>query len=378
MFGLLRTRLALAAVFGLSLSPLSAMGADSDFKPDFKRVPITTFDGVKLEGTFYPNPGGKKDACVLLLHNFDRLKGGDSHSDGWDHLAAKLQEKGYVVLSFDFRGFGQSKTLDNPAKFWGMRHNMALKGAGKQAETIDQKNFPPHYYFQLINDIAAAKAFLDRQNDAGACNTSNLVVIGAGDGAALGTLWLASQCALWRDRNPNPLGLGMPIPDDPEIKDVSAVVWLSLSPTVAGHSAPLRSAFREVGRENKVPIAFLYGQKDAKGANIAKFYLEESRGTKADLKMTAEKGVPDTDLVGSKLLQEGLQTEDLIVNKYLEFVLEKRGSPARKQRNLEKSRFFWTFPRPGAPGAQTIPAKPAGEEQPVGIPLEKLGVTAGP
>ncbi len=377
MFGSSRTRLALATVLGLAF--LLLVGTGTGRAADFKRVPILTYDGVKLEGTYYPNPGGKKDACVLLLHNFDPAKGGDSHADGWDHLAETLQKQGYVVLSFDFRGFGQSKTLADPMKFWDMkisRHNQLIKhGEAKPPETIDQKNFRPQYYRYLVNDVAAAKAFLDRENDAGACNTSNLVLIGAGEGAALGTLWLAFQCHLQRDGNQN--AFGAPILDAPEITDVAAAVWLSISanPNLAGPKA-LHDALREVGRENKVPIAFVYGQKDAKGPGIAKSCLDAIRlPAKKDLvlKMTGDKAIADTEYVGSKLLDENLQTEDWILNKYLQPVLEARGNPARKKRDLERSRFFWAFPKPG-PGASITLAKPQGTDQQGPIPLSKLGI----
>jgi alpha-beta hydrolase superfamily lysophospholipase len=382
MFGSLRKRLALAAVLGLALSPLggagAARGADDD---NFKRVPIPTFDGVKLEGTYYPNATGKKDACVLLLHNFDRHKGGDSHADGWDHLAKELQKKGYAVLSFDFRGFGQSKTLESKEKFWSAPHNRDLRGAevGK-SETIDHKKFPPQYYPTLVNDIAAAKAFLDRLNDGGQVNTSNLIVIGAGEGAALGALWLASEAHLQRDRDSfNKALLLLPaVPlrplDDPEIKDVAAAVWLSLSPSVAGIRMPLSSALQEVGRENKVPMAFVYGSKDGKSASITKAALNHIRGSRKDLKLTGEKPL-DSELVGSKLLQDTLDTEKWIIESYLDPVMENRGAPARKVRDTDKYRYFYAFPKPG-PGAHLVPSKNPNEEHQGPIPLKELGVGA--
>src|SRR5262245_51643950 len=75
-----------------------------------KSEPVTfdTADGVKIKGTYWAPTKGKKMPTVLLIHNFDMAKGGDSHQDGWDSLGDALQAKGYAVLSFDFRGFGQS------------------------------------------------------------------------------------------------------------------------------------------------------------------------------------------------------------------------------------------------------------------------------
>jgi hypothetical protein len=382
MFASSRIRLALVVVLGLGLSPLGSAGAE---KGDFKRVPIPTFDGVKLEGTYYPAAAGaKKDACVLLVHNFDPVKGGESHADGWDLLAAALQAEGYTVLSFDFRGFGQSKTLENPEKFWMAPHNrqfLKAAGAAKLPESIDHKRFPKPYYPYLVNDIAAAKAFLDRKNDQGDVNSSNLIVIAAGEGAALSALWLASQCHLQRDRESYNKAIILPGQrtslDDPEIKDVAAAVFLSLSPSVSGIPMHLKgSLLPEVGRENKIPMAFVYGAKDAKGAAIAKECLSTIRSGRSskELKLTGERGIADTALTGSALLQEGLPTEKWIIKSYLEPVMEARGTRERKKREIDKYCFYWAFPKPG-PMAHLTPSKLNQSDPEQGpVPLDKFNL----
>src|SRR5438874_1289007 len=107
-----RTRLTLGlALLGLWLFSCQSVFAQAAKKADAKRVTFKTYDGVELAGTFYPAGGtAKKDATVLLLHDFDHKSGGNSHQDRWDELAERLQQEGYSVLSFDFRGFGESKT----------------------------------------------------------------------------------------------------------------------------------------------------------------------------------------------------------------------------------------------------------------------------
>ena len=120
-------------------------------------------------------------------------------------------------------------------------------------------------------------------------------------------------------------------------------------------------------------MAFIYGAKDSKGSQIAKASLENVRGTRKDLTQTAERAIPDTDLVGSKLLQETLPTEELIIDKYLENVMEKRGSRERKKREIDKYRFFWAFPKPG-PGARVILSKMPSDEQQGPIHLDQLGL----
>jgi dienelactone hydrolase len=66
-----------------------------------KEVTFRSADGFTLKGTFYsaekPGPG------LLLLHQCD----GDRRV--YDHLATMLNTARYNVLTFDFRGFGESQ-----------------------------------------------------------------------------------------------------------------------------------------------------------------------------------------------------------------------------------------------------------------------------
>ncbi len=113
-------------VVSLSLVPLSQVRAQNASE----KVGFDTVDGVRIEGTYYPSPkAGKSTPCVLLLHDFDHKTGGNhSRTDEWNALAASLQKADYSVLSFDFRGFGQSTGI-SPQVFWNPRmdHNMVSR-----------------------------------------------------------------------------------------------------------------------------------------------------------------------------------------------------------------------------------------------------------
>ncbi len=342
---LLRSRLALGV--GLSLAMLAGTGrgwaADEKEKVESSRVTMPTFDNMELSGTFYPSvpAAGKKDkeATVLLLHDFTHRGGGGSHKDGWDNLAARLQKEGYAVLQFDFRGFGGSTSVG--IKFWSFRSNHILKefhgGAKQPAAAINQKNFPNIYYNMLINDIASARAYLDVRNDNGDVNTSNLFVIGAGDGAALGAMWMAAECRRQKDKDSDrlPVGLGqLSNPrflnlDEPESKDFAGAIWLSISPSLAGRSVSqaVRSALVDVARESKIPTAFVFGDGDQNAFNLAKNYmnaLQFANGKKVDLKNTGTMTIARTSLSGGKLLDDKLRSIDSII-KQLNKVMEDRG-----------------------------------------------------
>ena len=107
--------------------------------PAPKQVDILTVDKVELKAKFYPSTKGKEAACVLLLHAL----GDSSDNKEWTNFAKKLQEKGYAVLMFDFRGHGDSTTVEPgvPAAkgalgqpgFWDQKENRAIDMAKWEA-----------------------------------------------------------------------------------------------------------------------------------------------------------------------------------------------------------------------------------------------------
>jgi hypothetical protein len=328
-------------------------------------------DGVKLRGTFYSSNKGAKAPCVLLVHDFDLKKGGDSHSDGWDHLAKELQKKGFAVLSFDFRGHGRSDSVT--AEFWKYRHNQSLRSynPGRPKETISHADFPPSYYPHLIEDLVAAKAYLDSKNDAKDLNDSNLVVIAAGQGATIAAMWMASEFK----RIPS-AGPGIPPRPDarPEGRDLTCGIFLSISPTLAGQGMPIRQWIKEVGKDRKVPLAFVFGKDDTRGDSLALSLVKEivpgySRDkppAKKDQKFTVEHGIKGSKLTGSQLLTRTLDTETWILKNYLEDLMDKHGLEEWRQHEDEKAFYYWVFS-----SGRVLPAKTA-LMQKVPFPVEMM------
>lgn len=347
----------LAMAIGVGSQTLSA--ADDDAKPEGKRVHFTTVDDVELTGTLYraaPTAGNKdRDTVVLLLHDFHHVKGGSSHQDGWNHLAGELQKAGYSVLSFDFRGFGDSKSVST--KFWKYGHNSRLRGANKAnpPSSIDQKDFPSTYYMLLLNDIAAARSYLNVLNDAGEVNSSNIIVIGAGQGAALGALWMATECRRQRDSQSDRL-LPTMTPqfrnlDDAESADFAAAVWLTILPSVGGRllGPSVKTALLDTAKTSRIPTCFLYGKNDQKAADLAANYVSAittENGKKTEVKGVKDKAVPGTgDLAGSVLLGPRHKTTKEILD-FLNRVIEDRGTRVRKDRQEAKYAFCWSLPWP--------------------------------
>jgi hypothetical protein len=283
---------------------------------------------VELHGTFYPARKAKP-ACVILLHKY----GGNRQQQGWKELAEVLTKE-FAVLSFDFRGHGDSTNVS--PEFWRSRLNLSMiKGGTRQPSKISHKDFHSNYIPVLANDVAAAKRYLDRQNDAGSCNSSNVIVIGAEEGAAIGALWIASE---WERRRSVKNAFGWTYdPKRVEGEDIASAAWLSIPKTLVG--APVGNWLRGRGNNirDKVPMVFFYGDKDYKSVAAAQaLYDELKRAGREKLELTKTRA-KDTGLAGNGLLgKKSLGTEDEIFN-YLDKVMQKRGMKAPIQRDVENS-----------------------------------------
>jgi dienelactone hydrolase len=278
-----------------------------------EHVVFESVDEVELDGTFFPSSQGMKAPCVLMLHD---LSGGNGQSAGND-LAAKLQKEGYAVLEFDFRGSGKSTTV-HPA-FWNAPENNRIKGAGLKKSEIHARDFPATYMPVLVNDIAAARHFLDEQNDAKQCNSRNLILIGAQEGATLGALWLATE---WQRRPPRQNGGNVP----PYGQDVAAAVWLSIQRTLGHSRHPQFQVDKWIGPlRDRTPMFFLYGEEDRVSAAFAQELCDKV--LKIDVpprpKSTGMKGLRSSVAGFGLLQQHSLGAEDKIIS-YLANIIKSR------------------------------------------------------
>ena len=116
-------------------------------------IKFKTVDGVTIKGNYYPGENTNAPT-VMLLHNLNENR----KKKNWLNLAVELQKKGYAVLTFDFRGHGESTAVE-PEVFWSKPY-LFFNQYVKKGQEIDNK-FDKRYLPALVNDIAAAKSYLD-------------------------------------------------------------------------------------------------------------------------------------------------------------------------------------------------------------------------
>ena len=303
----------------------------SDKSDTSDNVKFDSADGVELRGTFYPAPKAKAPA-ILMLHRY----GGNR--EGWEKLAEELQKKGFAVLTFDFRGHGESTKVT--ADFWKIPANANHIRGGNKADkkVIRQSEFRTDYLPMLVNDIVAAKRYLDKQNDAGLCNSSNLILIGAEEGAALGCLWIDEE---W-DRRPQIQGTFNRLIYDPQGKpfgeDVAAAIWISPAAGLNRISAGTWLRHRPEIRE-KTPMLFYASLGDPAGVAAANRLFDDlKRHNKAPELSFARTDVKAGKARGVELVNKEAKVPGEIAQ-YLEKIIDKKGVNAWKMREPEKGLF---------------------------------------
>src|SRR5688572_7747708 len=139
-----------------------------------EKVRFVTADGVTIFGTFYKGP--KAAPTVLMLHGLGATE--NRSKKNWIELAKTLQ-KDFSVLTFDFRGHGESTEVDGKLYASFKPNQYATKGGFRADRTrLDFKDIEKHAYPLFCNDIAAAKSYLERtKNDLGLCNVQNFLVV---------------------------------------------------------------------------------------------------------------------------------------------------------------------------------------------------------
>jgi hypothetical protein len=310
----------------LFLAPVSSFGQ----MEKSEEITFFTADHVEVAGTYYEGGRGKLSPCVLFLHRF----GGDRKQPGWSKLALSLQQKGYAVLSFDFRGHGQSTSVG--PDYWSVPLHKSLKPVpNTPANTIRLEQFTRLVQLAtLVNDIRAAKRVLDMKSRDGHCDSSNLFVVGAETGASLGILWIDAEWQRWRMAKDNN---GRPQKQGQEALDIAGALWLSVNAKWTGkHQAPMENWLGSPLRE-RTPMGFIYGADDSKGKerSVAAFEKLTNAAKESMHKFSASFGVPKTSLSGNELLIDERLSVCNSATSYFETIMESRRRIIRSAADLD-------------------------------------------
>jgi hypothetical protein len=219
---------------------------------------------------------------------------------------------------------------------------------------LDQKNFQPGYQAQPVQDVVAARLWLDRKHDDEELNSGNLVVIGAGQGASIGALWMASEfhrCVGILKGKPSLT---------PEGRDLAAAVWLG-SNFDLGKGAPAAEHLLLKARD--VPMAFVHSEEDVPTRNRADALVRRLHGEGKEL-LIESRSVPGAAFGQGLLRSEKVEAE---IQGFLDETLKRREFRDHVPRQVVRNGAFWIFPSGGL-----VQAKAAGTTIPLHLPVERF------
>ena len=315
-------------------------------------------DGVKLVGKLYKTAKGAAPV-VLMLHDYKA----NPNEAVWEDTAQLLANRGYNVFRFDFRGHGKSLDVV-PGEFWLRPENKSLINLGgvnpSLKSTIKFTEFKQNYFPMLVQDIAAARNVIDQLNDNGVVNASTIYLLGAGDSAGLGMLYLASEWS--RERQKPNVGVvaqyvspNRPLfpTAEPAGGDFGGAVWLGPTRNVSMSTQIIKDwvlSPRTINLRTETSMLFIHAEKDTKSAPVAKFLYKDalmvesrtnpSTGQKLlRPEQTFVREIKGSAAAGAKLLGNKLGTEDM-VEKFLKAVDSERKSKTRKTREWDKPLFI--------------------------------------
>lgn len=293
------------------------------------RVPIQTADYVELDGTYYRGNKGRDTPCVIIVHKF----GSDRTKSGLDDLAKALNAEGFAVLTFDLRGHGGSVNV-SPG-FWTLppNRNGILRANPTRQTTISAANFKPTYFPWLVNDVAAARRFMEVKNDAGELNAQSIFIIGAGEGASLGLAFVASE---WnRQFTIGVRALQSSGTTKIAGKDIAGGVWLSITTRPNNNFLHLRDWIRNMPamREDN-PMCFIYSERDKQSKTdseeLLRALMQGSAGREKIHKLDQKIELKGTDLAGQALLgpaADALGVRQSVVAYVKKVMAERRAIP---------------------------------------------------
>ncbi len=167
----------------LALTAAVVAAAAAAEAPSPQTVTLTTYDGVKIVGDYYPPKAEARPApMVILLHMYR------SNRHAFEPLIGPLHDAGFAILAIDMRGHGDSATPE-------------LQRRVRQRDT--------KVFEDMVQDVRAAYDFLARREDE--VDRSRFAVVGASVGCSVALRYAAKDrsvdCVVCLSPGLNYLGL---------------------------------------------------------------------------------------------------------------------------------------------------------------------------
>jgi hypothetical protein len=284
-------------------------GAADDLRN--KSVGFGTSDGLSLNGYWFKGVGVEKqrpDAVMMFPAP------GNKVNDAWIGLASELSKKNFSVLLFDWRGLGMnaadtagSRIFEDKGKFWNEQYNkqLLLKSRAQiEDKGLDYRTLVVRsdgalrYRDFMLNDLLAARFYLDRKNDDKDCNTNRVWIVTEKDGGQLALALISFEFLRNSINDPKNDVTAFGKQWKPAGKDYVGLTVLSPGPgsgqNTATASAVIRNAFSTMPAqgqreardhmEHRLAMVLVYGKKEGQSGSKALLSQVGAGGSEDQLK----------------------------------------------------------------------------------------------
>jgi hypothetical protein len=271
------------------------------------------------------------------------------------------------VLLFDWRGCGLNgpnrglRLFDDDDEFWDESFNSKYAPRSATRQGLDYKTFSTRYRDFLLNDLAAARFFLDKQNDDQKCNTNRIWLVSEGQGAHLGLAFIASESFRYSIFKKNNLA-EIQEPRN-AVKDYAGLVALSYAGYNPTAGAVLRTSLVNKGHSvagqegkthlaNRLAMVMIYGKKEGASASraaLGQFIRGSEMQLKQHFKYTKELDTSKAEksVSGAELLTEvdTFGARDYLIRALVEISKDKQDfGKERTKRNVAEMTTVPRFP----------------------------------
>jgi len=272
-----------------------------------KSVGFATSDGLSLNGYWFQgnNIDKQRPDAVMMFP-----APGNKVNDAWLGLAKALSEKNFSVLVFDWRGCGMNaadtagaRIFENKTEFWTELYNRQLLTPVKK--TVEDKGLDYkiisgrgdtlyRYRDFMLNDLMAARYYLDRQNDNQKCNTNRVWMVTEKDGGQLGLSFIVSEFSRNTIYNPKKASRTEETQFKSAGKDYVGLTTLSYASGNPTAAAVWRNGFQILNLlpqkeardhlEHRLAMVMVYGKKEGASASKSAIGLVGAGGTDDEMR----------------------------------------------------------------------------------------------
>jgi hypothetical protein len=206
---------------------------------------------------------------------------------------------------------------------------------------LNNRLFPPAYFPWLVQDVVAARLWLDLKHDAEEVNSANLILMAEGEAAQVAALWLATEARRYRTGGLVP-GVA-PMASLYEARDLYGAVWIDLRAPVRVSAVRGTRADTQLTNEKSWPPMLTFYNQVVPAAKVqtqqwTRMFRQVGRDVGGEKPVFWNPGRLLIAATSSMLSAPGVE---VAVEEYVAGLQKTHGLKAWVKRDVQSSEYVW-------------------------------------